>query len=355
MTSSVPPRFGFRFASLMLVVLAAVSACDGSGQRGGDDPFGPAIVRLGDAVASEVGGTPIYVSDVRREALAQGLVRQGENLSASSPVFSQILDELIDQRLLALEARRLGLQDSDEARRRLSTAEERILGNILLETIVDGAVTENELRRIYDEQVKIQERDDEVRARSILVETEEEAQEIVGQLAGGADFAQLALERSLDTSTRYEGGDMGYFTPDMVTPPFARAAFNTPIGRIARPFETEFGWIVLKVEDRRAEEADTFEEMRPRIVRYLTMEEIADTLDHLNSPGAVVRYTGNVEDQPMPAGAAVDPLEGIVPEEEDDGVSAAPGAALEPALETPPAEDGSDSAAADGEAADPSR
>ena len=311
--SAVRVLFAFALA-------ATAAACDGSNSRSSDDPFGPAIVRLGDAVAAEVNGTPIYVSDVRREALAQGLIRQGENLDANSPLFSRILDELIDQRLLALEARRRSLHESDEARRRLAAAQERILGNILLESIVDAAVNEDGLRRIYEEQIKIQERGDEVRARYILVETEEEAQEVVELLAAGVDFAQLALERSLDPTTRYEGGDMGYFTPDMVIPPMARAAFNTPVGQVARPFQTELGWNVLRVEDRRAEDLDTFEEMRPRIVRHLTLEQIADTLNTLDLPGSVERYTGRAEDQPLPAGSIIDPLDIIQQEEALDDV-----------------------------------
>lgn len=277
-----------------VVLMALPLAACGDGGSVSDDPFGPAIVRLGDAVAAEVDGTPIYVSDVRREGVAQGLIDRSDPLGPGSTLYDQLLDELIDQRLLALEAMRRGLDDTDEARRRVAAARERILGNILVETVVDSAVTEDGVRRMYEEQVDLVELGDEVRARHILVDTIEEAQEIIQLLNDGADFAELALDRSKDQQTRLEGGDLGYFTPDMVTSAFARAAFDTPVGRVSEPFRSEYGWNVLKVEDRRADEPPTFEEMRPRIVRFMTFDEIQRLIDVL-SGSAEVRVISGAE------------------------------------------------------------
>ena len=273
---------GVRAGLAGLCALFALAAC-GREDYAGDDPFGPAIVRLGDALAAEVDGTPIYISDVRREGVAQGLLDRGDPLGPGSPLYDQLLDELIDQRLLALEAMRRGLDDTEESRRRVAAARERILGNILVETVVDAAVTEDAVRRMYEEQVDLVELGDEVRARHILVDTKEEADAIVGELRDGADFAQLAFDRSRDQTTRLEGGDLGYFTPEQVTTAFSRAAFNTRVGQVAEPFRSEYGWHVLKVEDRRAEEPPTFEDMRPRIVRFMTFDEIQRLVDVLSS------------------------------------------------------------------------
>jgi len=241
-----------RMAALAAPILA-VSAC-GDASSNGDSPFGPAVVRLGDAVAAEVDGTPIYVSGVRREGVAQGLIDRGDPLGPGSPLYDQLLEELVDQRLLALEGMRRGLSETDESRLRIASARERILGNILVETVVDSAVTEDAVRRMYEEQVDLVELGDEVRARHILVDTLEQAQDIVALLHAGTDFSQLALDRSQDQTTRLEGGDLGYFTPDLVTQTFARAAFDTSVGELSEPFRSEYGWHVLKVEDRRAEE-----------------------------------------------------------------------------------------------------
>jgi peptidyl-prolyl cis-trans isomerase C len=296
----------------LFVAAAALLALWGCGDGGvrGEDPFGPAIVRLGDALAAEVDGTPIYISDVRREGVAQGLIDRSDPLGPGSPLYDQLLDELIDQRLLALEAMRRGLDDTDESLRRVAAARERILGNILVETVVDSAVTEDAVRRMYEEQVDLVELGDEVRARHILVDTLEEAREIITLLRGGADFAQLALDRSHDQTTRAEGGDLGYFTPDQVTSAFSRAAFDTPVGQVSAPFRSEHGWHVLKVEDRRAEEPPTFEEMRPRIVRFMTFDEIQRLIDVLSSRAEVRVITA-------PGGAP--PSEVVEPEGALDG------------------------------------
>lgn len=279
---SIGGRIGSWLARGVLLAVLPLAAC-GDSEGVSEDPFGPAIVRLGDAVAAEVDGTPIYVSDVRREGVAQSLIDRTDPLGPGSPLYDQLLDELIDQRLLALEAMRRGLDDTDESRRRVAAARERILGNILVETVVDSAVTEDAVRRMYEEQVDLVELGDEVRARHILVDTVEEAQAIIALLNDGGDFAQLALDRSKDQTTRLEGGDLGYFTPDMVTSAFARAAFDTPVGEVSDPFRSEYGWNVLKVEDRRADEPPTFEEMRPRIVRFMTFDEIQRLIDVLSS------------------------------------------------------------------------
>jgi peptidyl-prolyl cis-trans isomerase C len=306
------PRVRAR-APLGAVVLAglALAGC-GDGERRAEDPFGPAIVRLGDALAAEVDGTPIYISDVRREGVAQGLIDRSDPLGPGSPLYDQLLDELIDQRLLALEATRRGLDDTDESRRRVAAARERILGNILVETVVDSAVTEDAVRRMYEEQVDLVELGDEVRARHILVDSLEEARDIIAELRDGADFAQLALDRSRDQTTRLEGGDLGYFTPEMVTSAFARAAFDTPVGRVSAPFRSEHGWHVLQVEDRRAEEPPTFEEMRPRIVRFMTFDEIQRLIDVLSSR-AEVRI--------ISASPPLEPSEVVEPEGASDGAA----------------------------------
>lgn len=266
---------------LALVLTGLAAACSPDPAPEETDTLRDEVVRLGDTVAAEVGETRIYVSDVEREAAAQGAIAPGDSLARDSETYSRILDELIDQRLLALEAKERGLAETDEARRRLQTARERILGNVLVETAVDEAVTEEAIRRMYDEQVRLVELGDEVRARHILVETEEEAQQLYQQLQDGADFAELAFEHSTDQATRLDGGDLGYFTSDAMVEPFARAAFATPVGEISEPVQSEFGWHIIKVEDRRAQQRPTFEELRPRIVRFMTFNQIQELLDSL--------------------------------------------------------------------------
>ncbi len=303
-----PRRFrGLPFA---LAGLLCASACGPLEPDMETDPFGSAVVRLGDAVAAEVDGTPIYVSDVRREGVAQGVIDAAEPLDSGSRRFNELLDDLIHRRVLALEARRRQLHDSDEARRRLAAAREVIVYNMLIETVIDDAVTEGALRRLYEEQSQLLSLGDEVHARQIIVQREEEVDEVITRLRAGEDFAQLALDLSTDDLTRLAGGDLGYFARgDLIIEEIEEAAFGTEVGQISDPFRSELGWHVLYVEDRRAEVPPTFEEMRPDLVRFLTYQELQRLSDVLTSRADVRRFTSVA-----PSGDAGEPPVGA-----DDG------------------------------------
>jgi peptidyl-prolyl cis-trans isomerase C len=225
-------------------------------------------------VAARVGDTVITLGEVRREAAARELAEDPDALHPAAPDFQRVLQDLIDQRLLALEAARRGLEQDPEARRRLAAAQERILGNILVETAVSDVVTEEAVRRVYDEQRRLAPPAVEVRARHILVATREEAEEVARLLAEGTDFAQLAARVSQDPATRLEGGDLGYFTRQGILPAFADIAFETGEGEVSAPFQTEYGWHVLTVIDRRRQADPGLEARRADIVRFLTLQGI---------------------------------------------------------------------------------
>ena len=229
-----------------------------------------------DPVVAEVGATPIHLSQVRREAASEGALDAA--LQPGDPVFEAALDVLIEQRLLALEAHRRGVHRDDEARRRLAIARERLLGNILVETAVAEAVTDEAARAMYAEQMRLTPAVEEVRARHILTATRREAEEAARLVTEGADFAQLAVQISRDPATRLEGGDLGYFTAAGILPAFAAAAFDTPVGAVSAPFQSESGWHVLKVEDRRDQPRPSFEDMRANILRFLTLQGIETLL-----------------------------------------------------------------------------
>ncbi len=275
-----------------LIVFAAplvlLSAC-GPGTAPNGDSGRHNRARSGDDVAARVNGTTIYASDVEREAAAQNIIQVGEPLLKGSKQYRQVLDDLIDQRLMALEAVRKGLDRNPEASRRLQAARERILGDILLEDTVSKAVTDKAVRRMYDEQSRLAPPGDEVRARHILVQTKEEAQDIIKTLKAGGDFAKLALEKSLDPGSRLEGGDLGYFTKDSMVEPFAKAAFSLKVGQISAPVKSEFGWHVIKVEGRRKQKLQSFDEMRARIVRFMTFDQIQKLITKLRKNAIIER------------------------------------------------------------------
>jgi peptidyl-prolyl cis-trans isomerase C len=275
-------RTGLTIAAAAL--LLTLSACG----RGGADAPGS----RGDTPAARVGKDTIYASDVKREAVAQGLIGENEPLDVGSDLFKRVLDQVVDQKLLAREAERRNLDDDPAARRRLSAARERILGDMLVEQVVEGAVNEDAVKALYADQRRLSKTSEEVRARQIVTASPEQAQAVLRLLAAGASFEQLALERSTDQATRFNGGDLGYFTFDVMPEQYAVALRGARPGQTVGPFQTEAGWVVLKVEDRRPEQPLTLEEARPQIVRFLTYDRIRQLLEDLRARAEIEFLVG---------------------------------------------------------------
>lgn len=288
---------------VLLAAALAVAACQGGG--GSDRPPEP-----GDRAVAQVQGETIWASDVKREAVAQGLVGEGEPLDVTSDLFRRVLDEVIDQKLLAREAERRGLDNSALAQRRLAATRERILGDMLVETVVNGEIDDKAVETIYREQVRLAETSEEIRSRLILSRTREEADAVIGLLAQGAAFEAVAQQRSIDEATRFSGGDLGYATLDVLPQAYADALRGKPAGSTVGPFQTEGGWAVLRVEDRRKETPPTLEQARPQIVRYLTYEGVRQLLEQLRGKAEVEVMLNGQSTSPEPASA---PAPGAAP------------------------------------------
>ncbi len=276
---------------LSILFAGALSACAPTPEQSAVN------LRVDSAKATTVNGETIYVSDVELEAAAQNIIEPGEPFTAEHPGFQTVLDQLIDQKLMAQEARRLGLDTGDDAQRRLLAAEERILGNILVESLVAKEVTEPAIQRMYDEQVKLQQLDDEVRIRHILVEDETTAEKVIADLKAGGDFAAIAFEYSTDKDTRLEGGDLGFVAPNLLDEPFPSTIANTQVGAYSQPFQTDRGWHILQVDERRVPAPKTLDQMRPEIVRFLTFREISKILRALRADARLSTGRGS---QPLP-------------------------------------------------------
>jgi peptidyl-prolyl cis-trans isomerase C len=262
---------------LPAVLMAAGLTLAACGRGGGEDrPPEP-----GDQAVARVQDRTLWASDVKREAVAQGLIGEGEPLDVTSDLFRRVLDEVIDQKLLAGEAERRGLDNSPLAQRRLEATRERILGDMLVETVVNGAISDQAVQTLYQEQLRLARTSEEIRVRLILSRTRPEADAVLGILGQGAAFEAVALERSVDEATRFSGGDLGYSTLDVMPQAYANALRDRPAGSVVGPFQTEGGWAVLKVEDRRQESPPTLEQARPQIVRYLTYEGVRRLLEQL--------------------------------------------------------------------------
>jgi peptidyl-prolyl cis-trans isomerase C len=284
----------FRNACLALALVAGLSACGRGG--GGDRP-----PERGDVAVARVDGGTVWVSDVKREAVAQGLIGEGEPLDPSSDLFRRVLDEVVDQKLLAAEALKRKLDQDPVAERRLAAARDRILGDMLVEKVVADAVTEDNIRGLYEEQRKLAKRSEEIRARQIVVATQADAEAVKKLLAAGASFEALAMERSRDAATRFNGGDLGYFTTDVMPDVYDTALKAAKPGQIVGPFPVEGGFALVKVEDRRLEQPITLEAARPQIVRFLTYDRIRDLLEKLRGKARIETLVKPQEGAPRAA------------------------------------------------------
>lgn len=265
---------------LVAACLLGLAACD----RGGGSDKPP---ERGDQAVAKVDGKTLWASDVKREAIAQGLIGEGEPLEVSSDLFRRVLDEVVDQKLLATEALKRKLDKDPMAQRRLAAARERILGDMLVESVVADAVNDNAIRGLYQEQLKLAKRTEEIRARQIVVGSIPEADQVRKLLASGASFEALAMERSTDAATRFNGGDLGYFTTDVMPEAYDAALKGAAAGQVVGPFQVEAGWALVKVENRRDEQPIPLEEARPQIVRFLTYDQIRDMLEKLRGRAKV--------------------------------------------------------------------
>jgi peptidyl-prolyl cis-trans isomerase C len=215
------------------------------------------------------------------------VIGEGEPLEPTSELFKRMLDEVVDQKLLAAEAGRRKVEADPAVRRRLAADRERILGDALVQKLVDQAVNDSSVRGLYEEQRKLAKPAEEFHARQIVQASEKDADAIKKQLANGAAFETLAGERSIDAATRFNGGDLDYFTADSMPEAYGAALKTAKAGDIAGPFKTDAGWVILKLEDRRPGQPMPLEAARPQIIRFLTYDQVRDLLQKLRGKARI--------------------------------------------------------------------
>ncbi len=182
------------------------------------------------------------------------------------------LSGAIDVKLLAGNADGEGLKDDAEFKKRMQFIADRELHNIYFKKHVVDAVTEDEVKARYDKEIAALPKQVEVSARHILVKTEEEAKAIIAELDAGKDFIELAKAKSTDPN-KSEGGDLGYFTKGRMVPEFEEVAFAMEKGTYSKtPVKTQFGFHVIKVEDKRDAAPPAYETVAQQ-VRQLVMRD----------------------------------------------------------------------------------
>ena len=257
-----------------VLAIAALLLAPAGALRAQDDP-----------VVARVNGVDIHASDL---AFAEEEI--GNNAPNIPPAQKRdyLINYLIDVIVLSQAADQQKLADRADVKHRLAFDRNRLLMEALLQDVGRAALTDQEEHKVYDDAVKQAKTEEEVHARHILVPTEDEAKAIVAQLKGGADFAALAKEKSKDPGAA-DGGDLGYFTKDQMVPEFAEVAFKLGKGQISDPVKTQFGWHIIKVEDKRMRPTPTFEQVKPQIENYVAHRAQAALVEKLRGAATVER------------------------------------------------------------------
>lgn len=264
--NSLAFRSGFLAFGLAAAGLAATGLVVAQTSRPPAQNQAPATAP-GDKVLARVDGTPITEADM---ALA------AEDPALSLPAMEDaqkrdlIIGYLVDLKIGAKAAEAAKIGEAPDFARKLSYFRDKLLLDEYLEREVKKAVTPEAAKKLYEETTKNLKPEPEVRARHILVETEDEAKKALARVKGGEDFIKVAGELSKDPGSKTEGGDLGFFTQDRMVPAFAEAAFKLEPGQISEPVKSQFGWHVIKVDEKRMRAVPPFDEMKEQIDQYLT-------------------------------------------------------------------------------------
>ena len=177
----------------------------------------------------------------------------------------QLVERMVEQTLVADAARKQGLHKEPDVQQRIKAIQRSLLNEAYLSRIMKAELTDAKIRDAYQKSIALQPKREEVRARHILVKTKDEADAIIVQLKKGADFIKLAKEKSTGPSGK-NGGDLGFFADGQMVPPFSKAAFALDKGQITEtPVKTQFGYHVIKVEDRRVAGQANYEKASAKI------------------------------------------------------------------------------------------
>jgi peptidyl-prolyl cis-trans isomerase C len=288
----------------VLAALATVLVLAGAAPALADDP-----------VVAKVNGTEIHQSDL---AVAEEEAGQLPPMSADAKK-DYLVQFMADMILVSKAAEDKKIGDTPEFKAKLTFARKKLLMESVLQQTAKTAMTDAAMHKVYDDAVKTMAGEEEVHARHILIraaagddkaskEAEDKIKAIIARLKNGEDFAKVASETTEDPSGKATGGDLGYFTKEQMVPEFADVAFKLDKGQISEPVHTQFGWHVIKVEDKRKKPAPSFDEVKPQIEQYVTRKAQADLVTKLRAEAKIEKmYTVATPAAPAAPAAPAEP------------------------------------------------
>jgi peptidyl-prolyl cis-trans isomerase C len=240
-----------------------------------------------DQLVAKVDGVEIRESDI---AMAEEDLGQNAQQMTADAKRDYLVSYLTDVILAAKAAEGKKIADDKDFKSRIAFIRRKLLMEMLLIKEGKAAVTDAAMKKVYEEAVKQSGDEQEVRARHILVATEAEAKTIVTEVNKGTDFAELARQKSKDPGAAAEGGDLGWFGKDQMVPEFADAAFKMNKGQVSEPVKTQFGWHIIKVEDKRTKPVPEFAKVKDQIETFVMRKAQADYVAKLREGAKVERF-----------------------------------------------------------------
>jgi len=248
-----------------------------------------------DPTVAIVNGDLIRLSDV--EMARQRLPEQLRGMPLQM-LYPTLVNGLIGSKLAAQEARRLGMQKDGEHTRLMARIEEQLLERQYMLQLIEERSTPAALKTQYEQHVAGLSGQEQVRARHILVNSEADAKGIIGEIGKGADFSELAKKKSTDPAGS-EGGDLGFFSKSDMVPEFADAAFAMKPGEVSKaPVKSQFGWHVIKVEERRVGAPPSFQEVEEEVRGELARDLGTAIIDDLKKKATIQKFEADGKPSP---------------------------------------------------------
>jgi peptidyl-prolyl cis-trans isomerase C len=253
-------------------------------------------------VVARVNGVDIHRSEVIEQL--RGLPAQVRQIPLDQFIkvyYPRLIAQMVNDKLLVAAGRADKLADDKDVKAKVALYQDHAIEEVYVSRAVKAKITDKALHDRFEQMLKENPPQDEVHARHILVATEAEAKDIIAQLDKGAKFDALAKAKSSDSSAK-DGGDLGFFTRGDMVPEFADVAFNLKPGEYSKvPVKTQFGYHVIKVEERRQSKAPTFEESKEQLTQEMS-EKVTETLvNDLKAKAKIETFT--LDGKPMPAAA----------------------------------------------------
>jgi peptidyl-prolyl cis-trans isomerase C len=198
-----------------------------------------------------------------------------------------LVEYLVENHLFAEAAEADKLGTGPEFEKRLTYWRQRALRDMYFEKTVRGSIGDAAAKGIYEDKIKQMKPEEEVQARHILVASEDEAKKLAEKVAAGEDFAKLAQENSGDAGSKERGGDLGFFGRGQMVPQFEKAAFELKKGEVSKPVQSQFGWHLIKVEERREKPLPTYDEVKDRLIGSMVQSKAQDIVTGLRSKAKI--------------------------------------------------------------------